>query len=232
MPHRTTVRAATGADVPDLVELCLVARAEAGTGSALCTDDEARLHDQLTVALALPGVFVLVAEHGDQTDGLLLGRTVGPTLFTDQVAVDLEVLYVRASARRRGVGHALLVELVAVAEASGATEVVSAPLPGARGVQRFLARAGFQAAASYRVVTTAALRRRLAADQPRTVRPVTGGIAKLVALRRQILATGELPVVEDGQDDGGAVERPAATTMQVSRAVQTRRPAGSSTVTS
>ncbi|MCL2091485.1 MAG: GNAT family N-acetyltransferase [Micrococcales bacterium] len=227
MPHRTAVRAATSADVPDLVGLCLEARAEAGTGSALCTDDGTRLRGQLTTALGLPGAFLLVAQHGDQTDGLLLGRTVGPTLFADHVAVDLEALYVRAAARRRGVGHALLVALVAVADAAGATEVVAAPLPGARGVQRFLARAGFQAAASYRVVTVAALRRRLAVDQPRTVRPVSGAITRLVALRRQILATGELPAV---QDDG--VEEPAATTRQVSRAVQTRRPAESSTVIS
>ena len=226
MPHRMTVRAATSADLPGLVGLCLEARAEAGTGSALCTDDEARLRDQLTTMLVLPGAFLLVAQQGDQTEGLLLGRTVGPTVFTDQVAVDLEALYVRASARRRGVGHALLVELVAVADAAGATEVVAAPLPGARGVQRFLARAGFQAAASYRVVTLTALRRRLAADQPRTVRPVSGAITRLVALRRQTLATGELPSVSDDVDE------PAATTRQVSRAVQTRRPTESSTVIS
>ncbi len=226
VPLRTTVRAATGGDVPGLVGLCLQARAEAGTGSALCTDDETRLHDQLTTALALPGAFVLVAQHGDQTDGLLLGRTVGPTLFADQVTVDLEALYVRASARRRGVGHALLVELVAVAEAAGATEVFAAPLPGARGVRRFLARAGFQAAANYRVVTTAALRRRLAVDQSSAVRPVSGAITRLVALRRQTLATGELPSLQDG------VDGPVATTKQVNRAVQTRRPVESSTVTS
>lgn len=226
MPHRTTVRAAASGDVPDLVGLCLEARAEAGTGSALCTDDETRLRDQLTTALALPGVFLLVARHDDQTDGLLLGRTVGPTLFVDHVTVDLEALYVRASARRRGVGHALLVELVTVADAAGATEVVAAPLPGARGVRRFLARAGFQAAANFRVVTIAALRRKLAADQPLAVRPVSGAITRLVALRRQTMATGELPVV---QDDG---DEPSATTRQVSRVVQTRRPVESSTVTS
>jgi GNAT superfamily N-acetyltransferase len=205
--------------------LCLEARAEAGTGSALCTDDETRLHDHLITALALPGTFLLVAQLGDQTEGMMLGRTVGPTLYADHVTVDLEALYVRASARRRGVGHALLVELVAVADTAGATEVVAAPLPGARGVQRFLARAGFQAAANYRVVTTTALRRKLATDQPRTVRPVSGAITRLVALRRQTLATGELPVAQ-GYDE------PTATTRQVSRAVQTRRPAESSTVTS
>jgi len=228
-----TVCAATSMDVPDLVELCLAARAEAGTGAALCSDDAGRLHDQLLTALGLPGGFVLVARHGDQADGMLVGRTVGPTLFADRVVVDLEALYVRAGVRRRGVGHALLTELVAVAEAAAAVEVVAAPLPGARGVERFLARAGFQAAASYRVVTTAALRRRLAADQPRTsrpltgsiARPVTGGIARLVALRRQTLATGELPSVEVPAQD-------AQTSRQVSRTVATRRPASSSTVTS
>jgi len=223
----TTVRAATSADLPDLVELCLAGRAEAGTGSALCTDDESRLRDQLTTAFVLPGAFMLVARCGDQTDGMLLGRTVGPTQLADQVVVDLVALYVRASARRRGVGHALLVALVGVADAAGATEVVAAPLPGARGVQRFLARAGFQAAASYRMVTVAALRRRLAVDQPQTVRPVSGAITRLVALRRKTLATGELPTVQDGGADDGT-----STTAQVSRAVATRRPASSSTAIS
>jgi len=222
MAHRTTIRAATSTDVPELVTLCLAARAEAGTGSALCTDDAARLRDQITTALGLPGALVLVAANGTQVDGMLLGRTVGPALFLDEVVVDLEVLYVRAPARRRGLGHALLAELVAAADATGATSVVSGPLPGARGVQRFLARAGFQAAAGYRVVTLAALRRRLAAD-PASPRTAPGGIARLVAVRRRVRGqTGELPVVPSAE----------ATSKQVSRTVDTRPPESSSTTTS
>ncbi|MCL2466537.1 MAG: GNAT family N-acetyltransferase [Micrococcales bacterium] len=227
MPHRTTARAATNLDVPDLVELCLAARAEAGTGSALCTEDDGRLAEHMTTMLGLPGAFVLVAGHGDQIEGFAAGRTGGPTLFSDSVVVDLQVLYVRASARRRGVGHALLVGLVSVAEAAGAAEVVAAPLPGARGVQRFLARAGFQAVAGCRVAGVAALRRRLdQALRPVTgaiARPVTSGIARLVELRRHTLATGEMPAVDSGQDE---------TTRQVSRTVATRLPARSATSTS
>jgi len=226
MPHRTTVRAATSHDVPDLVELCLTARAEAGTGSALCTDDADRLAEHLTTMLVLPGAFMLVAGHGNQIEGFAAGRTVGPTLLSDQVTMDLQVVYVRAPARRRGLGHALLVSLVGVAEAAGAVEMVSAPLPGARGVQRFLAQAGFQAVAGYRVATVASLRRRL--DQPRTsVSPITrpvASIARLVALRRRTLATGEMPTLASlGHDE---------TSKQVSRTVDTRLPAQSVTSTS
>ncbi|MCL2455267.1 MAG: GNAT family N-acetyltransferase [Micrococcales bacterium] len=189
MSHRTTIRAATGEDLPGLVQLCLSAREEAGTGSALCTDDEARLREQLGVASGLPGAVLLVATHDDEIDGLLLGRTVGPTLFSDQVAVDLEAVYVRASARRRGIGHALLGGLVTVAEQAGAAEVFASPLPGARGIERFLARVGFQAAASYRVITVTALHRRLADEtrprggQARQDEP--SRISRLIALRRR-----------------------------------------------
>ncbi|MBU4213246.1 MAG: GNAT family N-acetyltransferase [Actinobacteria bacterium] len=209
--------------------MCLVARDEAGTGSALCTDDVARLTGQLATALVLPGAIMLVALHEDEPEGILLARLVGPGPFSDVVAVDLEALYVGRGSRRRGVGHALLAGLVEVVEQHGATEIYASPLPGARGVQRFLARLGFQPAASHRVVSTAALQRRLVADEvaPRSgaVRRVPmHGVDRLIALRRKSRtepSTGELPV------------QPAeATSMHVSREVQRRRPSASSTTIS
>ena len=85
----------------------------------------------------------------------------GPGPFTDLVSLDIEAVYVLPAARRRGLGHALLVGATTVADEAGATEMYSSPLPGARGMQRFLARLGFAPAASHRVVTTAALQRKL-----------------------------------------------------------------------
>ncbi|MCG2798946.1 MAG: GNAT family N-acetyltransferase [Cellulomonas sp.] len=229
MRSGSNIRPVVTDDLPQLVDLCLVARDEAGTGSALCTDDVERLTGQLATALMLPGSIMLVALHEGEPEGILLARLVGPSPFSDVVAVDLEALYVGRDSRRRGVGHALLAGLLELAEQHGATEIYASPLPGARGVQRFLARLGFQPAASHRVVSTAALQRRLVADEvaPRSgaVRRVPmHGVDRLIALRRKSRtepSTGELPV------------QPAEpTSMHVRRDVQMRRPSASSTTIS
>lgn len=190
MRSAAMARPATAQDLDALTALCLEARVEAGTGSALCTDDEVRLRSQLAALAGLPGGLLLTAGHEGAIDGVLLARVVGPSPFSDVVVVDLEAVFVRAAARRRGVGHALLSALADEAEARGAAEVYASPLPGARGMQRFLARSGFQAAAAHRAVSTAALQRRLAQDP---VAPRTGqtrrvsprGLDSLIALRRR-----------------------------------------------
>lgn len=229
MRSGSVIRPVVSDDLPQVVELCLAAREEAGTGSALCTDDAERLEAQLATALILPGSVMLLGTHEGAVEGLLLARVVGPSVFSDVVAIDLEVLYVGRGSRRRGVGHGLLGQLLEVAEQHGATEIYAPPLPGARGVQRFLARLGFQPAASHRVVSTAALQRRLVADEvaPRSgaVRRVPmHGVDRLIALRRKSRVepiTGELPA-----------QLPDITSMQVRREVQSRRPSASSTTIS
>ncbi|WP_230685150.1 GNAT family N-acetyltransferase [Cellulomonas sp. JZ18] len=159
-----TVRPAQPSDLDALVDLCLEARAEAGVGAQLCTDDPGRLRTQLSVLGGVEGGRVLVAVCDGAPAGLLLCRLVGPGPFTDAVVLGLEAVFVRRGLRRRGIGHALLQAAATWAEESGASDVYAAPLPGARGVQRFLARLGFAPAAAHRHVTTAALRRRLTQD--------------------------------------------------------------------
>ncbi len=196
MRSAAVARPATEQDLDALTQLCLEARDEVGTGSALCTDDQERLRHQLATLAGMPGGLLLTAGHEGALEGVLVARIVGPSPFSDAVAVDLEAVYVRASARRRGVGHALLAALAVEAEARGATDVYASPLPGARSMQRFLARTGFQPAAAHRVVTTAALQRHLANDP---VAPRTGqarrvsprGLDSLIARRRR--ARGDDP---------------------------------------
>src|SRR5690242_15958460 len=137
------VREALPGDMESLVSMCLAARREAAVGAQLCTDDADRLRDQLGALLAVRGGRVLVALLDEEPAGLLLARVVGPGPFTDLVSLDIEAIYVLPSARRRGLGHALLVGATSVADEAGATEMYSSPLPGARGMQRFLARLGF-----------------------------------------------------------------------------------------
>jgi GNAT superfamily N-acetyltransferase len=222
---------AASADLDGLVALCLDARAELQVGAQLCTDDPQRLRDQLVMLMTAPGGTVVTGTVDDEVAGLLLARIVGPGPFSDVVALNLEALYVRTAARRRGLGHALLVAAARLAEEAGATEVYASPLPGARGMHRFLARIGFAPAAAHRVMTTTALQRRLSQEPA----AVTGAIRRvpgrrledLIARRRQARAAGEtgLPAEAAGQVR-------TSISMQVSRAVQTRRPSSSTTATS
>lgn len=228
------VRPATGEDLDGLVSLCLEARTELQVGSQLCTDDPQRLRDQLALLMSSPGGTVLAGQVDGEVGGLLLARVVGGGLFSDVVALNLEAIYVRSSARRRGLGHAMLSAAVGLAEEAGATEVLASPLPGARGMHRFLARLGFAPAASHRVVTTSALQRRLQADASAAVGAVTGQLPRrriedLIARRRKARAADA--DTEQVRAEA-AVQSRRSISMQVSRAVQTRRPSSSSTVTS
>ncbi|WP_028048190.1 GNAT family N-acetyltransferase [Cellulomonas sp. URHD0024] len=222
------VRGAQPGDLDSLVALVLTARQEAGVGSQLCTDDSARLHDQLGTLLGMPGGRVLLAQLDGEPAGLMLARIVGPGPFTDVVAMDIEAVYVRPDARRRGLGRAMLLAAVAMAEEAGATELYSSPLPGARGMQRFLARIGFAPAASHRAVSTAVLQRRLATDHvPGTARR----LEDLIARRRQVRGARQVADEAPAPAAKAADQSRSSITMQVNRAVQSKRPPSSSTTT-
>lgn len=200
-------RAALPDDLDDLVHLCLEARKESGAGSQLCTDDADGLRRQLGALLGVEAGIVLVGTIDDQPAGLLLGRLVGPSLFADGTSLALEAIYVLGTARRRGLGHALLAHAAAVAEQNGAAEVYAAPLPGARGMQRFLARLGFAPAAAFRVAGTAALQRRLHQDHGAGAvvsrRPSSRGLEDLIARRRQARAARQPSDPEQGAAGAG-----------------------------
>ena len=224
------VHPAQPGDLDSLVALVLTARQEAGVGSQLCTDDAARLHDQLGTLLGVPGGRILLALLDGEPAGLMLGRIVGPGPFTDVVAMDIEAVYVKPDARRRGLGRALLVAAVAMADEAGATELYSSPLPGARGMQRFLARVGFAPAASHRAVSTAVLQRRLAQDHvPGTARRLEDLIARRRQSRGARQGSDEAPTT--AAKASNADQSRSSITMQVNRAVQSNRPPSSSTTT-
>jgi GNAT superfamily N-acetyltransferase len=228
------VRPARPEDLDVLVSLSLAARAESLLGPQLCTDDGERLRHQIGALVAEPGACALVGTLDDEVCGLMLARISGPNLFTDEVSIALEAVYVAEGARRRGVGHALLGAVADEARRVGATDVIAVPLPGARGMLRFLARLGFAPAAAHRVASTESLQRRLAGEPVASARraPARSGIDDLIARRRRARSTradaGAEPVARAEAAQAGR----ASISMQVSRAVQTRRPRGSSTTTS
>lgn len=253
------VRPARPDDLDDLVGLCLTARRETTAGAALCTDDAARLRDQLGVLLTNPGACVLLGALDGRASGLLLARVVGPSPFTDSAHLTLEAVYVLPTARRRGLGHALLGGALDVAAQAGATELYATPLPGARGMHRFLARLGFAPAAAHRVVSTQLLQRRLAHEPGLAAvvglpgvparRGAPRGLEDLIARRRQARESRQAREARQPRDtasrrDAGQLREPRTSTptsaagqrrasisMQVSRAVQRRRPPSSSTTT-
>ena len=227
----TQVRPAEPADVPKLAELCLEARRESLVGNQVCSPEAEVIGRQLSALAGAPGGVVLVAQSDEGLVGLLLGRIAGPNPFTDATSLAVEAVYVAPDQRRRGVGHALMSGATAVAEEAGVADVFAAPIPGARGMQRFFVQLGFTPAASHRVTSLAALRRRLASDGPRVGRrSVHRSLEDLIARRRQSrVSTGEIPVVRPLPDD----QDPSAAKMrQVSRAVHSRRAAESSTTIS
>ena len=201
------VREALPGDMESLVALCLAARREAAVGAQLCTDDADRLRDQLGALLAVPRR-TRAAWRSSTTSpaGLLLARVVGPGPFTDLVSLDIEAIYVlpdgapprpraRAAGRRDDGGRRGRRDrdvLVAPARAPGGC---SGSWPGS----------GFAPAASHRVVTTAALQRKLTHEHGHVGAPGSvrrsgpRGLEDLIARRRQARAARQ-PVVEEPVD--------------------------------
>lgn len=220
------VRPAEPADLEDLVDLCLTARDESSVGPQVCTADRHALAQQLGALTAAPGGTVLVARTEGATVGLLLGRLVGPNPFTDEVSLAVEALYVAPEHRRRGTGRALMVGATEVAAAAGAGHVYAAPIPGARGMQRFFVQLGFLPAAAHRVTSIAALQRRLAGEGPAR-RSGPRGLEDLIARRRLVRLESAAAAEPDAQ-----AGRRSSISKHVRRAVQTRRDPESSTTIS
>lgn len=230
-------------DRDGVVDLCLRARSETWTGSQVCSGDPATVTAHLGALMSSPGAVLLVARGDDGLVGLLLGRLLGPNVFTDEVNLAVEVVYVHPDHRRRGVGHGLMLAAVELGLASGAENVYAAPIPGARGVQRFFVRLGFAPAASHRVIPVATLHRRLTADGAR--RAGSRRRDDVIARRRQSreAAAGSaaavapapvpVPAAVGRSDVAGLWDSPRSViSRQVSRAVQIRREVSSSTTIS
>lgn len=241
-------------DRDGVVDLCLQARGETWTASQVCSGDATTVGRHLGALASSPGAVVLVARTEEGLVGLLLARLLGPNLFTDEVNLAIEVVYVDGEHRRRGVGHALMLAAVEFALANGAENVYAAPIPGARGVQRFFVRLGFTPAASHRVIPVATLHRRLTAEGSR--RSGSRRRDDVIARRRQSRGASAMPGPEVSTVEANGTTGPAssvaavpvgagradvsalwesprtAISKQVSRAVQIRRAVSSSTTIS
>ena len=171
-----------------LAALCVHARDDTVLGPKLCSSDVGLVAHHLGLLLSTPGGYALLASDETGLVGFLLARVIGPGPFADEPNLYIDAIYVGDAARRRGAGHALLDGAVGIAENAGAETICVIPLPGSRGLQRFLAQLGFAPAGGHRVSTSTALRRRLTDDAaPAPVRR-SRGIEDLIARRRQVRA--------------------------------------------
>lgn len=191
------VRPADSDDLVVVAALAVTARHPATTvGPPADTAGEDAIRTHLSVYLATGGQ-VLVADVDGHVVGFILTRTVGPHLFADVPAWVVDSLYVTPGVRRRGIGHALVAGVAALAGESGSPYVYAGAPAGDRNIQRFLARLGFAPAAGHRVVSTSTLLRRLAqegsaaAARPRARRDATrAAIDDIIARRRRTRDAG------------------------------------------
>lgn len=178
------VHAGTVQDLAEVAQLCILARNESATPSQICSPDTERLKSQLGVLLSVDGGRIFLATHDGRPVGFLLARLIETNIYNDEPVMYVEALYVDQSFRRQGAGHALLTAIAQDAMESGAVEVYSVPIPGSRGVQRFLARMGFAPAAAHRVVATSVLLRKLEGDSGVNRRSARS-LEDLIARRRK-----------------------------------------------
>ncbi|MEG3613776.1 MULTISPECIES: GNAT family N-acetyltransferase [Isoptericola] len=190
------------ADEDDLWAVADMSAALGPEGANGATAEPARVREHLSVFVAAGGeVLVARSEHG--VVGFLLARPLAPQLYSTTPSLYVDAILVAPQARRQGVGRALLAAALRTAVVHGAESVYCAPAPGAREMQRFLARVGFAPAAGHRVVPVSVLERWLAQEPgggPTVVRRRDGGrrrrdqtraaIEDLVARRRRAREAG------------------------------------------
>jgi GNAT superfamily N-acetyltransferase len=138
-------------------------------------------------AAASPDERLIIAEYdGEPVGAVYLRATVMSPLDLEPVVQTLSP-HVIDSARRKGVGRALMEEAVAFADELGVGHVLTAASLS-RDSNRFLARLGFGAHATIRVAPTALLRGRLASRVPAGQRPAVsrGHVGRVLAARRSM----------------------------------------------
>jgi ribosomal protein S18 acetylase RimI-like enzyme len=124
-----TVRQAAPTDTHAIVELIgELARTLGGTSPIT--------QDYVGEYLAFPGNSILLAEEGGRVAGLL-SVSLRPNLYHAANSALIEELVVRESTRRRGVGSALMSELLRRLPSQGCAEVSVTTMPDNEGAIRF-----------------------------------------------------------------------------------------------
>jgi ribosomal protein S18 acetylase RimI-like enzyme len=158
------IRPAEHEDVKDLTALIKTVDTTSGvfSGRALLDHDESHIQSRLEEILEEASRSLLVAvDDSAEIVGLLVARLdeIGAIDLTP--VLHISHLLVAPKQRRRGIGRALLVAAVHLAEEREVDRIVATAAAGSREANRYLARLGFAPLVVHRVASTGTLRRSL-----------------------------------------------------------------------
>lgn len=152
-------------DLRDITGLWTAAKVDAGSSREVCARTIAE--GRLAAALCRPGVQAFVARLDGEAVGYVV-TTDNPFGLSPGEEIAVEQLWVAPDARRHGIAKALLTAVLGAAERAGCDVVVSNVPTSHRDANRFFARLGFSSVVVRRVVSTSALRRKLAPETAET----------------------------------------------------------------
>ena len=180
---QVVLRQAVREDAPFLAELW--------STSLRRGESEAQLADVvevIAVAGASPVQRLVVAEYDERPAGAVLLHVGTVSSLNLEPTVRVLSPSVVPELRRHGVGHALLEAALSFADEHGVASLATAVAPGARDSNRFMARLGFSALATYRIAPTSAVRARVRGQRPAAV--ATGSpnraATRVIAARRSL----------------------------------------------
>ena len=177
------LRTATSQDTVFLAELW--------ASSLRKADVDERVADVVTIlgeiSAASPQRLVIAEYDGHRAGAVLLQVSTVSSLNLEPTVQVLSPTVV-PSARRRGVGRALMESALSFAEEHGIATIATAVSSGARDPNRFMARLALSPLATYRVAPTAAVRARLRGQRPLSLTTATSGrqVTRVVAARRSM----------------------------------------------
>jgi ribosomal protein S18 acetylase RimI-like enzyme len=104
----------------------------------------AEMRKRYSAALADPDARLLVAVDGGEVVGMAMGYVHRPSLYSDEVALELSSFIVRPSHRRRGIGRALTRAIGIFARERGVERVTLKTFAQNEGALRFWRSLGFE----------------------------------------------------------------------------------------
>lgn len=131
---------------------------------------------------------IVIAEYNDVPAGAVFLRVASLSPINLEPVVQVLSPHVLPSARRKGVGRALMEEAVTFADELGVAHVMTAASSTSRDGNRFLARLGFGPHATVRIAPTAVLRGKLTTGLTAGQRAVAnrGHLGQVLAARRSV----------------------------------------------
>jgi len=129
---------------------------------------------------------MLVVELDGEVHGMAYLRRAAISPLHDDFTITIEYLHVSDTARRHGLGKALIAEAVAWAEHENCAHLAVVAPAIAREANRFLARLGLGQAGVLRFATTHTVRRRLAADHAPNLLALLSSRRSVIARRAQL----------------------------------------------